>query len=56
MTRDVAPHELVVGSPARRIGWVGKSGHRLIEEADGLVDPVTGDRFESTDEGLVAGS
>jgi UDP-2-acetamido-3-amino-2,3-dideoxy-glucuronate N-acetyltransferase len=26
VTRDVPPHALVVGSPARRIGWVGHAG------------------------------
>ena len=29
VTADVPAHGLVVGSPARRIGWVGRSGHRL---------------------------
>lgn len=29
VTRDVAPHALVVGNPATQVGWVGRSGHRL---------------------------
>ncbi|MBX3250575.1 MAG: N-acetyltransferase [Myxococcales bacterium] len=29
VTRDVAPHALVVGTPARRIGWVCRCGERL---------------------------
>jgi UDP-2-acetamido-3-amino-2,3-dideoxy-glucuronate N-acetyltransferase len=29
VTRDVAPHALVVGNPARQIGWVGRAGVRL---------------------------
>lgn len=33
--RDVPPHGLVVGNPARRIGWVGRTGRRLEAEADG---------------------
>jgi acetyltransferase-like isoleucine patch superfamily enzyme len=45
VAKDVAPHALVAGVPARRIGWVGRSGRRL-ESHDGvLVDPATGDRF-----------
>jgi acetyltransferase-like isoleucine patch superfamily enzyme len=31
---DVKPFALVVGNPAKQIGWVGKSGHRLISTGD----------------------
>ncbi len=31
VTRDVAPHALVVGNPARRVGWVSRAGERLPE-------------------------
>lgn len=27
---DVQPHALVVGTPARRVGWVGRGGTRLV--------------------------
>ena len=30
VTRDVAPYALVVGVPARRVGWVGEAGVRLV--------------------------
>lgn len=30
VTRDVQPHELVVGNPARRAGWVCRSGHVVL--------------------------
>ncbi|MFV2117955.1 acyltransferase [Streptomyces sp. Act-28] len=33
VTRDVPDFALVVGVPARRIGWVGKAGVRLVERA-----------------------
>ncbi len=33
VTRDVAPYALVVGSPARRIGWVCACGERLSGDA-----------------------
>ncbi len=33
VTRDVAPYALVVGSPARRIGWVCACGARLADDA-----------------------
>jgi UDP-2-acetamido-3-amino-2,3-dideoxy-glucuronate N-acetyltransferase len=42
VTRDVAPHALVVGCPARLLGWVGRSGERL---GDDLVCPRTGERY-----------
>lgn len=35
VTRDVPDFALVAGVPARRIGWVGRSGGRLVE-ADGI--------------------
>jgi len=33
VTRDVAPHALVVGTPARRIGWICQCGVRLQPKA-----------------------
>lgn len=29
VTADVKPYALVVGSPGRQVGWVGRAGHRL---------------------------
>lgn len=49
VTKDVAPYALVVGNPARRIGWVSKTGERL--GAD-LVCPRTGERYTETPKGL----
>jgi acetyltransferase-like isoleucine patch superfamily enzyme len=43
VTRDVAPHALVVGAPARRIGWVSHAGERLPKD---LVCPRTGRRYQ----------
>jgi len=40
VTRDVADHALVVGGPARRIGWVCACGARLNETVDGTAIPA----------------
>jgi len=42
VTRNVAPHALVVGSPACFRAWVGRSGERLDER---LICPRTGERY-----------
>ncbi|MFG3048612.1 acyltransferase [Streptomyces sp. NPDC048241] len=48
VTRDVPDFALVAGVPARRIGWVGRAGERLVESADkpGTWQcPRTGERY-----------
>ncbi|MDX6360564.1 MAG: UDP-2-acetamido-3-amino-2,3-dideoxy-glucuronate N-acetyltransferase [Nocardioidaceae bacterium] len=35
VVNDVPDFALVAGSPARRIGWVGPSGRRLVDDGDG---------------------
>ena len=41
--KDVPDFALVVGSPARRVGWVGTAGHPLSQRADTLWEcPATG--------------
>ncbi len=46
VTRDVPDFALVVGSPARRSGWVGRTGARLLDDGPGrLRCPVTAQRF-----------
>lgn len=50
VTHDVAAHALVVGNPARQIGWVSHAGERL---GDDLVCPRTGERYAVVDGSLV---
>lgn len=46
VTKDVPDHALVVGVPARRIGWVGRAGVPLEETAPGEYRcPRTGARY-----------
>ena len=35
VTRDVRDYALVVGVPSRQVGWVGRSGQRLVPDGDG---------------------
>lgn len=36
ITKDVADYALVVGNPAKQIGWVSEYGHRLNFNAEGI--------------------
>lgn len=50
VTRDVPDFALVVGVPARQVGWVGRAGRRL-EEADGegtWTCPKTGEVYRES--------
>jgi acetyltransferase-like isoleucine patch superfamily enzyme len=45
VTKDVPDYALMAGVPARRLGWVGKAGVRLVEEDGAWVCPQTGTRY-----------
>ena len=47
VTKDVPPHALIVGNPARQVGWVGKSGQKLISISNVLWQcPETNVRYQ----------
>lgn len=53
VTKDVPDHALVAGVPARRIGWVGESGHPLREDEPGRwICPVSGTAYEEIEQTL----
>ncbi len=47
VTREVPDYALVVGNPARQIGWVSEYGHRLVFDAEGkAVCPESDQHYE----------
>lgn len=53
VTRDVPDYALVVGAPARIMGWVSKHGHRLhFDDAGRATCPESGEQYERTADGV----
>lgn len=49
ITKPVKPFALVVGNPARQIGWVSKNGHRLhFNDQNVATCPETGEIYQLT--------
>jgi UDP-2-acetamido-3-amino-2,3-dideoxy-glucuronate N-acetyltransferase len=47
VTREVKPYSLVVGNPAKPIGWMSEYGHRLHFDRDGVaVCPESKERYK----------
>lgn len=54
VNRDVKPYALMVGVPARQIGWVSKAGNTLKFDGNGLaVDNFDGSSYRVVDENLI---
>ena len=54
VTADVPDHALVVGVPARRVGWIGRAGERLEPEGEGRWRcPATKALYRETESGIV---
>lgn len=50
VTKEVPPYALVVGNPARQIGWMSEYGHRLIFNDSGLAKcPESDEWYELKD-------
>lgn len=53
VTKNVPDFALVIGNPARQVGWMSRHGHRL-EAVDGLmVCPESGYRYQEIEPGVV---
>lgn len=47
VTKDVPPYALVVGNPARQIGWMSEYGERLhFDDTGQAICPGSGERYE----------
>lgn len=46
VTKDVPDHALMVGVPARRIGWVGRAGVPLVQTDGVWICPQSGERYD----------
>ncbi|HPC97855.1 MAG TPA: acyltransferase [Bacteroidales bacterium] len=47
VTKDVKPYALVVGNPARQVGWMSEYGHRLVFDESGIaVCPESGEKYK----------
>ena len=55
VTRDVPDFALVVGNPARQVGWMSRHGHRLdTPDADGVRRcPESGHRYREVEPGVL---
>ena len=54
VTSDTPDYALMVGSPARRVGWMSRHGHRLEAGVDGtMVCPESKYRYKEVSSGVV---
>lgn len=50
VTKEIPDYALVVGNPARQIGWMSEFGHRLEFDENGTAKcPESGDKYELKD-------
>lgn len=53
VTKDVRPHAVMAGVPAKRIGWASHAGEMLKPDAEGKLEcPRTGERYAERDGAL----
>ena len=50
INKNVKPYALMVGVPARQVGWMSEFGHKLVFDAAGMATcPESGDRYTLKD-------
>ncbi|MDP2175528.1 MAG: acyltransferase [Bacteroidota bacterium] len=53
VTKNVKPHALMLGNPAKQVAWVNNRGEKLKEIPSGLLTDSQGNKFEIIDNFLV---
>jgi UDP-2-acetamido-3-amino-2,3-dideoxy-glucuronate N-acetyltransferase len=55
VAKNVPDYALVVGNPARQVGWMSRHGHRLVEpDRDGVMtSPESGYRYKEVEPGVL---
>ena len=53
VTKNVKPHALMVGNPAKQVGWVNTHGEKLKENPNGILTDSQGNTFEIVGDMLV---
>lgn len=55
VTKDVAPHALVAGVPAKQVGWVGRDGEPLSQTGPRVWTSASGhEAYDEIDGALVS--
>lgn len=53
ITKEVLPYALVVGNPAKQIGWMSEFGHRLsFDKSDITVCPESNEKYKLSEGGV----
>lgn len=54
VTKEVLPFALVIGNPARQVGWMSKFGHKLIFNTEGMAScPESGEHYQLNENNLI---
>lgn len=54
VTKEVLPYALVLGNPARQVGWMSKFGHKLVFNAEGMAScPESGEHYQLNENKLI---
>jgi UDP-2-acetamido-3-amino-2,3-dideoxy-glucuronate N-acetyltransferase len=54
VTKEVLPYALVLGNPARQVGWMSKFGHKLVFNVEGMAScPESGENYQLNENNLI---